>query len=253
MLIQEHRNKYEPLDKFPGWDRANDFLKSIIVEQKRKVVGDIGGGRMPRVDLDFVRKNKIDYHLIDISAQELSQADAGYHKIQMDVACDDASFAAMGLRTDFDLLYSHMLLEHLLDPMQAHRNFFKMLRPGGLSVHMFPSRNNFPLFVNGLIPEAVSSRLLKILQPHRDTAGQEGKFKAYYRHCGAPTATLRKRYEDIGFEVMHHTSYVGHEYYDRIPPLAAIERQLRKVIVKAELPIITANLLILRKPDGRVN
>jgi SAM-dependent methyltransferase len=238
----------DDLELFPGWDRAGNFIKDIILKNNFNVIGDVGGGRLPRIELPFLKKHKLSYYLFDISDDELQRADKAYHKIRMDVACSDADFEKTVVPRSFDLIYSHMLLEHLEDPLQAHRNFFKMLRPGGLSVHMFPSRNNLPLFLNGLIPERMSKLILKILQPHRDTDGQEGKFHAYYKYCGAPCEKLRRTYEAIGFEVVQHTSYAGHEYYKRVPFFTNVERALRKVIIKAKLPIITANLLVLKKP-----
>jgi hypothetical protein len=65
-----------------------------------------------------------------------------------------------------------------------------------------------------------------------------------------PSQKLRAAYESVGFEVVQHTSYVGHEYYRRIGPLAAIEKKLRPLLVKMNAPMISANLLILRKPLG---
>jgi SAM-dependent methyltransferase len=236
------------LEEFPGWERVGGFIKSIILRNNAKMVADIGGGRLPRIDLDFVRKNSIEYHLFDISEKELAMADAGYRKVVMDVGASDADFAKANAPTGFDLVFSHMLLEHLQDPLQAHRNFHKMLRPGGLSVHLFPSRNNLPLAINSVIPEKLSYRILKLVQPHRDTVGDEGKFEAYYRMCGAPSDNLRRAYESIGFEVVRHTGYVGHEYYKRIKPLAALENLARAKIARIGLPLISANLLILRKP-----
>ncbi len=247
--MHDHSAKFSDLREFPGWDKSADFIKNIIAEHGMKVIADVGGGRLPRIGIDFLRTNGLKYHLVDISADELSMADPAYHKIVMDVACGDSEFEKLNLTPEFDLVFSHMLLEHLRDPMQAHRNFYRMLKPGGYSVHMFPSKNNLPLLVNGLIPEAVSSTILKVLQPNRQHANDEGKFEAYYRHCGAPTETLRKTYEQIGFEVVRHTSYIGHEYYKRIPGLRQLERAMRGILSKAQLPIISANLLILRKPN----
>ncbi len=240
--------RYAQLQDFPGWEKVGDFIKNLITQTNAKAVGDVGGGRLPRIGLDFVRQHGLTYYLFDISEAELAQADGGYQKIEMDVCCNAERFAKTKAPKNLDLIFSHMLLEHLPDPMQAHRNFFKMLRPGGLSVHLYPSKNNFPLFVNGLIPEKVSYAILKKLQPHRDTSGQEGKFEAYYHFCGTPSPKLRAAYDGLGFEVLQHTSYVGHEYYRRIPPLAAIEKRLRPLLVKMEAPLISANLLILRKP-----
>jgi SAM-dependent methyltransferase len=236
------------LDAFAGWNKVGGFIKSLILAQGAKAVGDVGGGRLPRIDLDFVRQHGLRYTLFDISAAELAQADAGYQTCVLDVCCDDKALELSKVPRNLDLVFSHMLLEHLPDPLQAHRNFFQMLRPGGLSVHLFASNSNFPLFVNGYIPEWLSHAILKLLQPHRDTSGEEGKFEALYRMCGAPTSAMREAYEATGFEVVQHTSYVGHEYYKRIKPLAAIERALRPMIVKMDLPMVSANLLILRKP-----
>jgi SAM-dependent methyltransferase len=236
------------LDAFPGWTKVGGFVSSLILAQGAKAVGDVGGGRLPRIDLGFVRQHGLTYTLFDISAAELAQANAGYKTCVLDVCCDDKALSSSDVPENLDLIFSHMLLEHLPDPMQAHRNFFRMLRPGGLSVHLFASKSNFPLFVNGFIPEKLSHAILKLLQPHRDTSGEEGKFEAHYRMCGVPTDAMRRAYEGIGFEVMQHTSYVGHEYYKRIKPLAAIERAMRPMIVKMQLPLASANLLILRKP-----
>ena len=127
--------RIEELDKFPGFARVGDFIKSIIIESNSKAIGDVGGGRLPAIDLNFVRKHGLTYHLFDIAADELARADSGYEKIQIDVTCSDAEFASVKRPGNFDLIFSHMVLELLQDPLQAHRNFFKMLRPGGLSVH----------------------------------------------------------------------------------------------------------------------
>ncbi len=233
---------------FPGWEKVGGFIAAHIAKTGARVIGDVGGGRLPRVDTEFIARQGLDYHLFDISAEELARADNAYHKVCMDIADEGDAVKRLGLTSRFDLIFSHMLLEHVLDPMQAHHNIFRMLRPGGYAIHMFPSRNNFPLFVNGLVPESVSYWLLKRLQPHRDTDHEEGKFEAYYRYCGAPSAELAARYEALGYEVVQHTGFVGHHYYARIKPIAMIERALRPLIIKTGLPFITANLLILRKP-----
>jgi SAM-dependent methyltransferase len=243
-------HSYENLEKFPGWERASDYLKSLILENGCKVVADIGGGAQPMVDLDFIRTYKLEYYVFDISESELAKADPGYRKIQLDIICDEQAFQAKRIRTDFDLVFSHMMLEHVQDPLKAHSNFGRMLRPGGLSVHLYPSMNNLPLFANSLMPEWISGPLLRLLQPGRKQEGTAGKFIAYYRHCGAPSLRLRKVLSDSGFDVVQHTAYVGHDYYKRIRPLAAVERALRKVILALHMPMVSANLLVLRKPKS---
>ncbi len=241
---------YENLETFPGWERASDYLKALIIENGCKVVADIGGGAQPMIDIAFIRAHKLEYYVFDISESELSKADPAYRKIQLDITSDEKAFEAKRIRTDFDLVFSHMMLEHVHDPLKAHANFGRMLRPGGLSVHLYPSMNNLPLFANSLMPEWLSGPLLRVLQPGRIQEGTAGKFIAYYRYCGAPSLRLRKVLSDSGFDVVQHTAYVGHDYYKRIKPLAAAERALRKLILALRVPMVSANLLVLRKPKS---
>jgi SAM-dependent methyltransferase len=242
------KQRFEDLERFPGWEKASGYLKSLIIENGCKVVADIGGGARPMIDLDFIRAHKIDYYVFDISAAELAKADPGYSKIELDIACSEGEFRARKIRTDFDLVFSHMMLEHVADPKRAHANFARLLRPGGLSVHLYPSMNNLPLFVNRLMPEWLSRPLLRLLQPNRKQEGTEGKFEAYYKYCGAPSMKLRRVFHDTGFEVVQHTAYVGHDYYRRIKPLALVEKAMRRLILAAHVPMVSANLLVLKKP-----
>lgn len=240
-------NGFQDLDNFPGWSRAPEFLKRVILEEGCKVIADIGGGAMPLLDIEFIEKHGLQYYVFDISAVELAKADPRYRKIVFDITSGEGKFRAANLRTDFDLVFSHMMMEHLKEPLSAHANFARLLRPGGISLHMYPSKYNFPLFVNTLIPESLSLKILPLLQPHRTQEGNEGKFVAFYKYCGPPSRRLSNLLRRAGFEVERHTAYVGHRYYKRIGPLAVVEKVLRKVILAAHIPMTSANLLILRK------
>lgn len=245
-----HMNSYQNLDSFPGWENAPDFFKRLILEKGCKVVADIGGGANPLIDIEFIEKHGLQYYVVDISESELRKADPRYRKAVFDITADAQAFEHAKLRTDFDLVFSHMMMEHVQEPLKAHANFARLLRPGGLSVHMYPSKYNFPLFMNTLIPEALSLKILPLLQPNRTQDGKEGKFVAFYRYCGPPSRKLANVLNEAGFAVESHTAYVGHQYYKRLKPLALIERMLRKVILALHIPMTSANLLVLRKQSG---
>lgn len=240
-------NNFQDLDSFPGWELAPDFFKRVILERGCKVVADIGGGAHPLLDIEFIERHGLEYYVFDISPEELAKADPRYRKVVFDITSDEKGFRKAKLRTDFDLVFSHMMMEHVQEPLKAHANFARLLKPGGLSIHMYPSKYNFPLFMNTLIPEALSLKILPLLQPNRKQEGTEGKFVAFYKHCGPPTRKLRGVLKGAGFEVERHTAYVGHRYYKRIKPLAALEKNLRKLILAARIPMTSANLLVLRK------
>lgn len=239
--------RLDVVDNFPAYDKASAYLKAMITEHNYKLIADIGGGANPMLDDDFIVNNNIQYSLIDKSGAELLKANCLYRKIEADATSDSETFQNAISGRKFDLIFSHMFLEHIENPVQAHKNFYDALNPGGRCVHFYPSPNNLPLVLNRLLPEAVSIYLLKIAQPTRDLEGAGGKFKAFYKMCGAPNAALAAVFEDIGYTIVQHTGYIGHGYYERFKSVAAFERRLRNIIHKLRIPLTSGCLLVLEK------
>ena len=96
----------------------------------------------------FVRTQRLKYSILDISAKELAKAPAHCEKIQIDITAPLDEFCRKVGRDRFDLVFSHMFLEHIRTPEPAHRNIHAMLRAGGIAVHFYPSPNNLPLALN---------------------------------------------------------------------------------------------------------
>jgi SAM-dependent methyltransferase len=236
------------LDRYPAFAQARTYLQRMIVDNGYRSVADAGGGANAILDPEFVATHGIRYFLLDRSAHELAQANSRFEKIEADVEASDLQFRESTGARKFDFIFSHMLLEHLRDPLQAHRNFFAALHPGGRCVHIYPSPNNLPLALNRWLPEPVSRRLVRFAQPDRDFDGTQRKFKAYYRLCGAPSAALDATFEKIGFTVHQHTGYIGHTYYERFRLAAALERRFRTLAHQYHLPLTTGCLLVLDKP-----
>ena len=237
------------LDNFPSYERAGPYLRQIIAAHDYKVIADVGGGANPMLDPEFILANGIRYCLIDKSTSELEKANAIYDKIETDATSSNDVFQRQIAERKFDLIFSHMLLEHLEDPLQAHRNFYSALNPGGRCVHIYPSPNNLPLALNRFLPEAISAYLVKVAQPVRDLEGSQRKFKAYYRMCGAPNPALSAMFEKIGYTVDQHTGFIGHPYYERFKTAAALERRLRKILLRLQIPLTTGCLLVLKRPS----
>ena len=242
-----HQLRLDLIDNFPAFVRAAAYLKAVIAEHPYHRIADIGGGANPMLDDGFIASAGIRYFLIDKSAIELGKAPAGYVKIEADAAGSDDVFRQQLGGRKFDLIFSHMLLEHIEDPMQVHRNFYNALNPGGRCIHIYPSPNNLPLALNRVLPEKISGYFLRVAQPTRDLEGLQKKFKAYYRMCGAPGPELTAKFEAIGYTVRQHTGYIGHDYYQRFEPLAKFEKKLRLLIHKLGLPLTSGCLLDLEK------
>jgi SAM-dependent methyltransferase len=208
-------------------------------------VAELGGGANPQVgDADkwgFVNHRVV----IDISANELAKATSD---VETRVA-DLCQPIATG-HDSYDLVFSTLLCEHLSDPRTFHENCFNLLRPGGLSIHFFPTLFAFPFVVNKLIPERLAHSVLSKIHRERIEHGSHDKFPAYYRWTTGPTQRAMKRFESIGFEVMEFRASFGHLYYSIIPPLNAIEAAKSRFLLRHPAPALTSYAtVVLRKPE----
>jgi len=241
------------LDVFDNFPCGEGELSSLILNfgistGHLRHVADIGGGANPLFGSTLIKENRIEYSLLDISRSELDKAPAYYKKIQVDATAPLDEFCASVGTEKFDLVFSQCFLEHVEDPLRVHQNIYAILTPGGVAVHLYPSPNCFPLVINRLLPERISQRLLRAAQPERDLDGKQRKFPAFYAMCGAPSLSLEKKYKKLGYNIVRHTGYIGHGYYDRIPIVRAIERACRSILCRAGIPLISRAILVLQKP-----
>ena len=131
------------------------FLKQIILETGARQVCDVGGGAKPVLSMEMVTDLNLDYTVLDASAVELDKAPRGYRKLQADIL--DSDRLPVG---GFDLVFSRMLAEHVIDPALFHTNIGRMLSPTGHAVHYFPTLYE-PVFVaNRVLPERLASAAL---------------------------------------------------------------------------------------------
>jgi SAM-dependent methyltransferase len=232
---------------FPGWGRFPGLIGSYIRPRPDFSVLDVGGGANPMLSAETAAGLR--YTLLDIDEAELAKASPVYDKL----VCADAgmptpAFTECVGAAEYDLVYSHMFLEHVTDPDQVHRNIFAALKPGGFCIHAYPINNNIPLAVNYILPDGLSRWILRIVQPSRDLDGKVGKFPAYYRRCHSPSTSARRYYEQFGYEVVRHDGFAGHEYYARIPVLRLLAEKHQRFVVAAQIPWICFSLLVLRRP-----
>ncbi|MGY3465143.1 SAM-dependent methyltransferase [Bradyrhizobium sp. LM6.11] len=83
------------------------------------------------------------------------------------------------LPSDFaDLILSDCTFEHLTNPEQSAREMDRLLKPGGWICARTPNKYGYIALANRLVPEALSHRLLKKMQPDRK---EEDVFPAVYR------------------------------------------------------------------------
>jgi SAM-dependent methyltransferase len=218
-----------------AWSEYRGFVERLILERGARRICDLGGGANPVLTLDFVAEHGLDYLVADVSAEELAKAPVGYATLLADVSAP--GFETAG---DFDLVCSVFLAEHLRDPKTFHRNVHRMLRPGGIAFHFFPTWYALPFVVNRFLPERLSQFLLNRIQSGRDQEGQHAKFKAYYRWCRGPTRRQLHRFERLGFEIAHYTGFFGHGYYRGVVGIRRLDGLISEFLVRHPVPALTS-------------
>jgi SAM-dependent methyltransferase len=225
-----------------AWDGYHAFLTGLIERHAARDLCDLGGGANPVLDPGWITARGLGYTLLDISAEELAKTPACYHKVQADVCA-----AAPPLSARFDLVFSRMLLEHVVDAERFHRNVLAMLKPGGLAFHFFPTLFAAPFVVNRLLFGGWTDWLLRALAP-RDPL-RAGKFPAYYQGCRGPSSRQIARLERLGYQVVEYRGFFGHRYYDRLPGVGRLERLARAMLLRHPWSLMTSYAyLVLQKP-----
>ena len=238
----ENVRNYDSLDLGLGFD---SYLMQLIESLEAKSICDIGGGRNPQLELEYVRERAIDYTVLDIAQEELDNAPAEYSKLRADIGSKD-----FVCEREFDFVFSRMVAEHIKDGEQFHRNVFKMLKPGGVAFHFFPTLYSLPFVVNRMIPEWLSDRVLSLVAP-RDRV-QHGKFPAYYSWTYGPTRNQIAKLESIGYEVVRYAAGFGHGYYQRLPVLRSFGEMLtRRFVRRPNYLLCSFAYLVMRRPDGQ--
>ena len=106
-----------------------------------------------------------------------------------------------GLDADFvgecDLVFAHMVFEHVADPAAAWNTVYRLLRPGGTAISFHPTLFSPPFVANWMLPERLSRPILQRFFSRRND-DDHPKFPAYYRWCRGrrPTCPLSCRRSD---------------------------------------------------------
>jgi ubiquinone/menaquinone biosynthesis C-methylase UbiE len=145
-----------------------------------------------------------------------------------------------------DLVVSMLLLEHLtrVDPVVHELN--RVLRPGGYTIHLFPSRNAPFSLLNRFLPRGLTSTLLRALIPGSEEL--QG-FPAYYDHCSA--SEMERLFVRSGFTIVRTewSSYQS-DYFGFFLPLYLLSLAYDTIVQRLGLrPLAATVLLIARKPE----
>jgi SAM-dependent methyltransferase len=226
----------------PGWDKAPNWILSLIERFGSQNILEIGAGANPTLSASIVSSRDLQYSLNDVDAEELDKADTRFSRWVGDLTRDDIPAHLEG---KFDLVFSRMVTEHVPDGRAYHSNIRRLLVPGGIAAHCFPTLYALPFLANRLLPERVSSLILGLCNP-RDRYKQ-GKFRAYYSWSRGPSRRTIARIESLGYEVIEYRGYFGHGYYWRWRILHNLELRKARLLTRNPVPALCSYAMLLAR------
>jgi ubiquinone/menaquinone biosynthesis C-methylase UbiE len=217
---------------------AHDYELTVAraMNAKAGLVVDIGGGR--RCVFAKHRRSAAKIVGVDISAEELSHNE--------DV--DDRIVADATKRLPFEsdsveIVCSRSVVEHLenLDGFLAET--YRVLRPGGLTVSLFPSKNAPYALIKRTLPHGVGRKLLHFIRPGaKNFLG----FRTYYDQCTLPS--MKQALTRHGFEVIEtRVCYYQADYFEFFLPLYLINVAYELAARKARYTSLAASVLIVAR------
>ncbi len=205
------------------------------------VVVDVGGGK--KCQFAKYRRPELETRIVavDIDPDEMEGNDDVDEK-----RVADASERLPFGDGEVDLVASRSVLEHLPDTGAFLREAHRVLRPGGVTIHVFPSKWAPFSLANRALPHGLASRLVHFFIP-----GSKGilGFRTFYDRTYA--TAMRRVLEESGFEVVEErVRYYQAEYFSFFVPLYAVNALYELAVYRLGLRNLGAAVLVVaRKPD----
>lgn len=234
----------------PRWhfQWAFDHYEATILTLARSLrlrrLCEIGGGRDPAFTREQVERFGLDYTINDIDQQELDRAPDGFRTACFDVAGPPEQFRERAGSQDF--VFSRMVFEHVAGVEQAWRNVHTLLSPGGVGLAFIPTLYAWPFLLNHMMPEAASSRLLRLFsREDRSDDGGNPKFPALYECAYGSQRKLAPMLARAGFEDIHVVPFWGHDYLRRVPVARTIDDAYTRLCVSRDWRLQTTYAYII--------
>lgn len=200
------------------------------------LVVDIGGGR--RCLFAKYRRSAATIVAVDVSPEELSYNQDADRRVVAD-ATKKLPFASDSV----DVVCSRSAVEHLPDVDRFLAEAHRVLRPGGLTVSLFPSKNAPYAIIKRALPHSVGRRLLHLVKPYaKDFVG----FPTYYHQC--TLRAMKRALRRQGFEIVEtRVSYYQADYFKFLFPLYILNLVFELVAKKTRCTPLAASVLIVAR------
>jgi ubiquinone/menaquinone biosynthesis C-methylase UbiE len=216
---------------------AEDYALAVAraMNASAGLVVDIGGGR--RCLFAKHRRSAATIVAVDISSEELSHNEDVDRRIVADAT--KLPFASDSV----DVVCSRSVVEHLPDVDRFLAEAHRVLRPGGLAVSFFPSKNAPYALIKRALPHSVGRRLMHLVKPYtKDFLG----FPTYYQRC--TLRAMKRALRRQGFETVEtRVSYYQADYFKFLLPLYILNLAFELVAKKTRCTPLAASVLIVAR------
>ncbi len=209
--VEEEKFYLAAVTEFP------DRLRELVGRYDRPDILELGGGRRPSFALAEMPANVNSYTVNDISEAELALASPEYRTACFDVTGDVGAFEGR-----YDVIFSHMLAEHVSDGRKLHSNVLRLLKPGGVAFHVMPTLYASPFVINKLLPAKLGRAIVARFFPYRRTAAPV--FPAHYGWCIGNGRKMTEMLGQVGYSRIEFRNFYGHNYYRSLPGLRELDR-----------------------------
>lgn len=199
-----------PTDKTLWRQFESDAISAIRSLPDGATVLDLGGGRRCVYAHAVVPRGRLKLIAVDVSPEELALNQ------DVDDTCVSDIAAEIPLPDESaDLILSRALLEHVNDVPAAIANMARVLRPGGVALHMIPCRYSLFGMAARLLPFGPLLALTHSIMPW--TKGHV-EFPVRYDHCWP--AALEREFTRAGFSrVTTWVTWAQPGYFEAVYPL----------------------------------
>jgi SAM-dependent methyltransferase len=224
-----------PTDKTLWRSFEREAEERIRALPEGATVVDVGGGRRCVYAKAALPGQRLHFVAVDVSAEELA--------LNRDVSETRVADVSEGLPfedSSVDLILSRALLEHVDGVPAAARHMGRVLRPGGVALHLIPGRYSLFATAARVLPFKPLLALLHVVRP--DTRGHV-EFDVHYDHCH-PDA-LDRIFREAGFRhIDMDLTWAQPGYFEAVFPLFALHALYERVTRRLNLRRLAAYMVV---------
>ena len=210
-------------------------VNAFIARSPQATILDVGSGKTCPYAGSFRSVGEGRIIGIDVSLDEISQNsdldEAHVADITMELPFADKTF---------DAVVSRSVLEHLTDQEGFFREAMRVLKPGGVFIHMLPNKFAPFALLNQLLPNSVSRNLLSFTwESIKGICG----FPAHYDKCyptGFDNLFAKHGFKNISIRVSYYQSF----YYAFFFPFYMTSMLYEVIVSSLRIRNLCAHLLI---------